>query len=446
MIAAVGLTLALLAPVQEPLGDKRRLTSAPDRRVELDFQHYYKTRELRLALSSLAAAYPEFVQLASVGKSRGGEDLWMVTLSDLSNGDPSTKPALFVAAAQSPLDVQGSELALSTLVEFLQNHAREERVARALRETTMYFAPCVHPDLRGALLAALESGSNSSAARARVDLDRNYPVGWEPFEPAGDGAVGDPGPYPLSEAETRAIASFLYAHANVGTVIGFAPDAMQRGDSALRGLLAADRIGLRRVLEAPSIEAGTRVVCFADPANPGGSLDDFAYGQLGALPLRLWCAPADSQSGLALPHPDAIAPLAQRVAASILSVSEALPRLTVAGTSVQRLKNDLWQIEITLGNAGTLRTQSALGSDRHATPTPRLRVDGAKLAAAGLRRQGEENFAPQRVDAGEFDLAELDGGEQLRARVLLAAPAETSLTLTARSPRAGTVSAVVVLR
>ena len=46
-----------LAP-QDGTADKRRLTLGPDKRVELDFQHYYKARELKNALSSLAATYP----------------------------------------------------------------------------------------------------------------------------------------------------------------------------------------------------------------------------------------------------------------------------------------------------------------------------------------------------------------------------------------------------
>ena len=371
---------ACCALLQDVTPDKRRLTSAPDRRVELDFQHYYKTRELRLALSSLAAAYPEFVQLASLGKSRGNEDMWILTLSENSGVDPRTKPAIFVSASQSLGDLQGSELALSCVVEFLQNHTREERIGRALRETTLYFVPCASPDLRTSVLAEMESGAGPGPnADGRIDLERNYPVGWNPFQGGSDRRPRDPGPYPLSEPEARLISSFLVEHENIGAVVGFAPSNWPSSEPGLELALVREPPSLQQLLDAQSANAGAPLQFSARAGDPRGTLDDFAYGQLGALPLRLLCGELDESTGLALPRTDEIAPLARKVAASLLSLSEALPRLSIAGTSVQRLKNDLWQIDLTIANAGSLRTQSVLGSARRAVALPRLAVAGSAI-------------------------------------------------------------------
>lgn len=446
MMLALCALLVALAPQDAP-SDKRRLTSAPDRRVELDFQHYYKTRELRNALSSLAAAYPEFLQMGSLGKSRGNEELWMVRLAENSSSDPETRPAIFVAASQSLSDVQGTELALAALVELLQNHAREDRVTRALRETTIYFVPCANPDLRGIVLGALESGTASSQDwPARVDLERNYPVGWSPFRDAGDALSGNPGPYPLSEPESRLVFSFLAEHENVGVLLAFAP---QEGFLALRPFEQPgfrEPAGLRRVIDGPLQQTGLSIQFSGRVAHPRGNLDDFAFGQLGVLPLRVHCGESDSQTGLALPRTEEIAPHSRRVAAALLALTEALPRLSIAGTSVQRLKNDLWQLEITVANVGTLRTQSVLGSERGAVGLPRLLVRGGKLAGAGVRTGREEIYQPLGVEQGEIALTELDGGAELRVRVLISAPAETSVELLASSPRAGSATTALVLR
>ncbi|MEO6709330.1 MAG: M14 family zinc carboxypeptidase [Planctomycetota bacterium] len=433
--------------LQEPAPDKRRLTSAPDRRVELDFQHYYKTRELHNALSSLAAAYPEFVQLTSLGKSRSNEDLWLLTLSENGGVDPRSKPAIFVSASQGLGDLQGSELALSSVVEFLQNNKREERVGRALRETTAYFVLCANPDLRTSVLTEVETGTAAStSAQSRIDLDRNYPVGWNPFQVGDDPLPRNPGPYPLSEPESRWISTFLVEHENIAAVVGFAPSNWASTESGLEPALVREPASLQQLLDSQGANAGAALEFSGRAGDPRGTIDDFAYGQLGALPLRLLCGEIDVANGLALPRTDEIAPLARKVAASLLSLSEALPRLSISGTSVQRLKNDLWQIEVTIANSGSLRTQSVLGSARRSVGLPRLAVKGGKLAVACVRIGQDQVYVPMPIDEGRFALTELDGGAQLRVRVLVEAGAETSLDLTVSSPRAGSATASLVLR
>ena len=395
----------------------------------------------------MAATYPEFVQLESPGKSRANEELWVVRLSENSGVDPNTKPAMFICASEGLSDVQGTELALSSLVEFLQEHARAERVGRALRETTMYFLPCGNPDLRATVLTGLESGTGPAlSTRARVDLERNYPVGWNPFQVADDDGVRNPGPYPLSEPEARLISAFLVQHENIGVVVGFAPSNLVRRVNEFEPLSVREPTSLQQLLDAQASNAGAPLEFTGRYSDPRGSLDDFAYGQLGALPVRLLCGEFDPQSGLALPRTDEIAPLARKVAASLLSLSEALPRLSISGTSVQRLKNELWQIEVTIANTGSLRTQSALGSLRRAVAAPKLLVRGGKLQGAGLRIGKDETYQSVPVDEGAFTLSELDGGAQLRVRVLIAANPETTLELTASSARAGSTTASLVLR
>lgn len=439
-----------LSVAQDGGPDKRRLTSAPDRRVELDFQHYYKTRELRTALSSLSAAYPEFLQMESLGKSRGNEDLWMVRLAEAAGSDPESRPALFVVASQSLSDVQGTELALAALVELLQNHAREERVGRMLRERTVYFVPCANPDLRGTVLGALESGSPSSERwPARVDLERNYPVGWSPFARAGELSSRDPGPYALSEPESLQVSLFLERHVNVAALVAFAPLAASEAPEAGTGF---DQPGwrepasLRAFLEGALQQSGARFALRARIVEPRGSLDDFAFGQLGVLPLRILCGEPDPESGLALPRTEEIGPEARRVAAALLALAEGLPRLEIAGTSVQRLKNDLWQVELTVGNSGGMRTQSILGSERRAADAPRLSIRGGKVAGCGLRTTNEDVYLPLALDEGELTLVELEPGGQVRVRALIAAPAETSVEIVATSPRGGSSATTIVLR
>lgn len=49
-----------------------------------------------------------------------------------------------------------------------------------------------------------------------IDFNRNYPAFWNP-----EGKQPGAGPYPLSEPETRALASFLVAHPNIGAYVAY---------------------------------------------------------------------------------------------------------------------------------------------------------------------------------------------------------------------------------
>lgn len=415
----------------------RRLTAAPDRRVELDFQHYYTTREISLALSALATAYPEFLRLESIGKSRSGADLWVMTVGEVRSPDIDARPAVFLGASLGASDLQGAELALYALCELVQNHARDERVATLLREGVLYVAPCLHPDLRLAAFQAFDAGQDVAAVTARgVDLDRNFPIGWIPA------AARDGGPYPLSEPETQAVAAFLLRHPNVGAALAFGPEVDRlRTDPGL-ALAAADRTVCERLLADPEL-ATVRAGALLGGA---GSLLDFCYGQLGAFTFVARAGVLDPASGVAMPPVTELALLGRRSTQATLRLSAMLPRLALGDAAVQRLKNDLWQVEFDVINSGAMPTESALGAERFAAPPPRITTTGAKVLAAAVQRPGESEFRAEGRAGAELRLPELAGGAKLRVRLVVQGAAESTIAVALESPRAGRHSAQIALR
>ena len=66
--------------------------------VELRFDRFYNYEEMTQALKDLAAGYPEFLKLESIGKSSEGRDMWMMTVNNAKTGSDRDKPAMYIDA------------------------------------------------------------------------------------------------------------------------------------------------------------------------------------------------------------------------------------------------------------------------------------------------------------------------------------------------------------
>lgn len=431
MRAAVAIALLAASALAQ---DGRKLTMAPDRRVELDLQHYYTSAELKVALNALATAYPELLRLESMGKSRGGEELWVMTVAKQGAVEPGSRPAVFVAGALGRDDLYGTELALATILDFAQNNARDAALQQLLERATVYIAPCINPDLRAKVFAQLEGSPPSPGpaveASAEVDFERNFPQQWDPVQYASSG------PYPLSAPETRATVEFLLGRPNVAALQSFGPWHAREAGSA-PSIAASDAEACKALV------ANARLLDVDHIAAPQGSLLAFGYEQLGAFSFAFapdWGPLASTE----LPGGDSLLRASQGASAITAKLGRSLARLELGAAQVERLKGDQWQVRVELTNAGMLPTLSARGVERLACASPRIAIEGARLIDAALVA-GERTQALTKPGS---TVAVPDIAPQSSRVVLLfvEAPAETTVKLTASSPRGGSAAAEVVLR
>lgn len=440
---AAWLSLAVLAiaPLVKAQDQARRLTAGPDRRVELDFQHFYTQRDLEVALGALAGAYPEFLRLETMGKSRGGHQLWVMTVARLEGQDPSERPALFLAGGLGAEDLHGTEMALFTILELVQNHERDPAVEALLANSVCYIAPCLNPDLRERVFGGADgaaSGAGEAVDGAQVRLDENFPTAWRPGPTSGS--------YPLSEPETLRMAEYLLGHANVGVVQTYTGSMLSLAiESAFRASEASDLAAYRDVLGSiPNPDRQTVQGLFDMPERPG-SLLEFAYGQHGAFAFRTVVAGSGTSAvGPSVPEVGELAPLGRKAFQTTLRLAQTLPRLSLTEPSAQRMSDDLWQLDVGVQNEGLLPTASALGASRFACGAPGLSVTGGKvLAWAVSERDG--SHVPAHGNEARLDLGEVSGGERLSVRLIVRAAAGATVELRATSPRAGTDSAQLTL-
>ncbi len=153
-LAGLGLALASL------------VTAAPAAAV--DYGEYHSVAEVERQLGEWAKASGKPLQLASIGKSSAGKDLWVATLASPGPVPPEERPAVFVGANIVGFHNAGTEAALDLIATLL---AAEGEAAKLLATRTFYVAPMLNPDAHDGLFAAV--AERRSGTSGRLDRDRD---------------------------------------------------------------------------------------------------------------------------------------------------------------------------------------------------------------------------------------------------------------------------------
>ena len=167
---AAGAALLALVPAlsgaAEPLSP-RGTPPAPSFNQLHDFQ------ELESLMEGYASAYPEWVDLESIGKSLQGRDIWLLTVTNPATGAPESKPAMYVDGNIHANEVQGAEATIYALDFLLKNYGRLERPTELLDRVTFYLIPSVNPDGRARWFEGPSTPNFPRTVMMPVDDDRD---------------------------------------------------------------------------------------------------------------------------------------------------------------------------------------------------------------------------------------------------------------------------------
>ncbi|MEC7519083.1 MAG: M14 family metallopeptidase [Myxococcota bacterium] len=150
-------------------------------------ERYLHYDELTEQLKSWADAFPELVRLESIGKSREGRELWLLTVGP----DPDqVRPAVWVDGNMHAGELAGSSVALAIAEEALALHLSPPDpdpvpgpVRRAAQQVLFHVLPRMSPD--GAE-AVLDTGRYVRSVPRDERPDRNRPR-WVADDVDGDG-------------------------------------------------------------------------------------------------------------------------------------------------------------------------------------------------------------------------------------------------------------------
>lgn len=170
--------------------------------------------------------YKGIVSKSSIGKTREGRDIAIYKIDTRSGKNPERKEVMLLAGIH-PREQQPSRDLLRFMDELLASYQKDERITDILDRQIIWIVPSFNVD--GKLHDVTERdwrknrSQNPDGSRG-VDLNRNFSVRW------GGGRLFDKtwnttttnaknniyeGPAPLSEPETKALASFFESRPNL---------------------------------------------------------------------------------------------------------------------------------------------------------------------------------------------------------------------------------------
>src|SRR5438445_866341 len=78
-------------------------------KVEAHWDRYHDHAAASKLLQELAKAHPERARLASLGKSYGGREMWVLTITDFQKAGDAEKPAMWIDGGLHANEQQASE-------------------------------------------------------------------------------------------------------------------------------------------------------------------------------------------------------------------------------------------------------------------------------------------------------------------------------------------------
>jgi hypothetical protein len=155
--------LILLVTIQSAITPALAQSAGYDNHVDL-------TNRLR----QLPVSYPGYATLTSLTKTKGGKDIWLLTVGA---DDHAVKPAIVIAGGVEGNHLLGTELSLS-FAEMLLGASGTPEIQNLLTEHTFYILPDLSPDAREQFFSALKyerKGNANSAWSDRYGSPADHP-------------------------------------------------------------------------------------------------------------------------------------------------------------------------------------------------------------------------------------------------------------------------------
>ena len=105
---------------------------------EVDFKHYHTVEETVSLLKAWAKAYPDLVDLYSVGQSFEGREIWQVTITNKKTGKDTDKPAFFLEGGRHAGEISGIETTLYFINHVLTGYGADPALTKLVDSRALY--------------------------------------------------------------------------------------------------------------------------------------------------------------------------------------------------------------------------------------------------------------------------------------------------------------------
>jgi murein tripeptide amidase MpaA len=151
------------------------------------FDTFYKYDALTRLLFDYADAYPALLQVASIGKSHEGRDIWVATVTNTQTGAAQDKPAFWADGNIHAAELTASTACLYYLHQLLSGYGSEREITHLLDTRTVYLCPRLNPD--GAELALAERPRHIRSSTRAYPFDETPVEGLTMEDVDGDGRM-----------------------------------------------------------------------------------------------------------------------------------------------------------------------------------------------------------------------------------------------------------------
>ncbi|MDR1919747.1 MAG: hypothetical protein LBQ65_08900 [Tannerellaceae bacterium] len=178
----------------------------------INWKQYYTYDEWVKIVFDLQKKYPNLCQVESIGKSRMGRDMYVMTLTAKHTGKDTDKPAVWVDGAIHGNEVNGITCSLYLAWYLLTRYDYDPRVYESLNRSTVYILPGFNVDGNESYVSFPNTENNPREPFRPVDDDKDGLYDDDMTEDVdGDGELSimyaeDPsGEYRLSKDKQRFI-------------------------------------------------------------------------------------------------------------------------------------------------------------------------------------------------------------------------------------------------
>jgi len=159
-------------------------------KVQVSWNKYYDHAGITDILKKIAAAHPGLAKLESIGKSYDGRDIWCITITDYSIGDPSKKPGMYIDGNIHSNEVQGSEFSMYTAWYLTESFNDTRFIKELLADKVFYIIPTINPDARDGFFKKPNTASSPRSGTVPVDNDLDGLVNEDGYDDLdGDGSI-----------------------------------------------------------------------------------------------------------------------------------------------------------------------------------------------------------------------------------------------------------------
>ncbi len=156
---------------------------------EIHWNRYYTVEQIDDHMRALAKAYPELVDVRTIGKSGQGRDL-LIAIITKPGDDHTTKPAMWIDGSIHANEIQATEVVLYSLWYLATNYGHNEAITELLDDYAFYMMPIVSPDSRAKWFEGPSTPHNRRSNQMPRDNDRDGLIDEDPVDDLdGDGSI-----------------------------------------------------------------------------------------------------------------------------------------------------------------------------------------------------------------------------------------------------------------